>query len=153
MLKSSSSDLALIKRSLLQARPFWPHIVGIFMLSLIATPLALMTPLPIKIVVDHVLGTEPLSNFLSRLLPADVAGSKTDLLILAIAMLVIITLLSQLQELGALLLRTYSGEKLVLDFRGKLFSQLQRLPLTYSDLRGTSDSSYRVQYDAPSIQY
>ena len=153
MLKSSSSDLALIKRSLLQARPFWSHILGIFMLSLIGTPLALMTPLPIKIVVDHVLGTEPLPNFLSRLLPADVAGSKTALLILAISMLVIITLLSQLQELGALLLRTYSGEKLVLDFRGKLFSQLQRLPLTYSDLRGTSDSSYRVQYDAPSIQY
>ena len=153
MLKSSSSDLALIKRLLLQARPFWPHIIAIFMLSLIATPLALITPLPIKIVVDNVLGTEPLPNFLMWLLSGGVAESKTALLILAVLLLVFITLLTHLQELGTLLLRTYSGEKLVLDFRGKLFRHLQRLSLAYSDMRGTPDSSYRVQYDAASIQY
>ena len=153
MPRNTSSDLVLIKRLLLQARPFWLHIIGIFMLSLIATPLALMTPVPIKIVVDNVVGAEPLPKSLAWLLAGGFDESKRALLILAVSMLVFITLLTHLQELGTLLLRTYSGEKLVLDFRGKLFRHLQRLSLAYSDMRGTPDSSYRVQYDAASIQY
>src|SRR3972149_3161480 len=153
MPRNTSSDLVLIKRLLLQARPFWLHIIGIFMLSLIATPLALMTPVPIKIVVDNVVGAEPLPKSLAWLLAGGFGETKRALLILAVSMLVFITLLTHLQELGTLLLRTYSGEKLVLDFRGKLFRHLQRLSLAYSDMRGTPDSSYRVQYDAASIQY
>lgn len=88
-----------------------------------------------------------------QFLPAGAASSTTNLLIFAVSLLVATTLLTHLQELGTSLLRTYTGEKLVMDFRGKLFQHVQRLSLVYSDTRGTSDSSYRVQYDAPSIQY
>ncbi len=153
MLNRSSSDFALMKRLLFQARPFWLHIIGIFLLGLLATPLALLTPLPLKIVVDNVISAEPLQDFLARLVPKGIAESTTALLIVAVTMLVVITLLTHLQELCASLLRTYTGEKLVLVFRGKLFRQLQLLSIAYSDMRGTSDSSYRIQYDAPSIQY
>ena len=153
MLKRNKSDLALIIRLLLQARPFWLNITGIFLLGLLATPLTLLTPVPLKIVVDNVIGTEPLPDFLARFLPNDVITSGTALLFVAVSMLVTITLLTNLQDLSSTLLKTYTGEKLVLDFRGKLFRQLQHLSLSYSDMRGTSDSSYRVQYDAPSIQY
>lgn len=153
MLKRSQSDLALIIRLLLQARPFWMHIIGIFLLGLLATPLTLLTPVPLKIVVDNVIGVEPLPDILAQFLPKEVVTSGTALLIVAVSMLVAITLLTNLQDLSSSLLKTYTGEKLVLDFRGKLFHQLQHLSLSYSDMRGTSDSSYRVQYDAPSIQY
>lgn len=153
MVIRSSSDLVLIKRLLLHARPHWPHILAIFLLNLLATPLALLTPVPIKIVVDNVLGTEPLLASLSWLLPDRAEESSTTLLVVAVVLLVLITLLTHLQELGTSLLRTYTGERLLLDFRGKLFRHLQSLSLAYSDLKGTSDSSYRVQYDAPSIRY
>lgn len=153
MLKRSQSDLALIIRLLLQARPFWLHITGIFLLGLLATPLTLLTPVPLKIVVDNVVGAQPLPDFLARFLPKEVVASTPALLIVAVSLLVAITLLTNLQDLSSTLLKTYTGEKLVLDFRGKLFRQLQHLSLSYSDMRGTSDSSYRVQYDAPSIQY
>ena len=153
MLKSNLSDLALIKRLLLEVRPFWLHIIGIFALGLVAAPLALLTPVPIKIIVDNVIGTEPLPNLLTQFLPAGIVKSTISLLTFAVALLVMTALLTQLLELGVSLLKTYTGEKLVLEFRGKLFRQLQRLPLAYSDLRSTSDSSYRVQYDALSIQH
>src|SRR5206468_1568646 len=64
-----------------------------------------------------------------------------------------VALLSQLQELGSSLLRAYTGERLVLGFRAQLFRHAQRLSLSYHDAKGTSDSMYRIQYDAPSIQY
>lgn len=153
MAKGTSSDLALIKRLLLQARPFWPHIFGIFALGLVTTPLALLTPVPIKIVVDNIIGNEPLPKIFVQLLPKGITESTPALLLVTVLMLVIITLLTNLQELTVSMLKTYTGEKMVLDFRGQLFRHVQRLSLTYSDMRGTSDSSYRVQYDAPSIQY
>jgi len=153
MVKSNSSDLSLVKRLLLETRPFWPHILGISVLSLLATPLALLMPVPIKIIVDNVLGTQPLPDFVRHFLPGGTGSSMMTLLTLSVALLVVNALLTQMQELATSLLKTYTGEKLVLDFRGKLFRHIQRLSLSNSDMRGTADSSYRVQYDAPSIQY
>ncbi len=149
---ASYSDLTLYRRLLRQARPYWFHTAGIFLISLLATPLALLTPLPLKIVVDNVIGSYPLPSFLDALLPAAIAQSGVALLILAAGLQVGITLLSQLQELTASLLRTFTGEKLVLEFRAQLFRHVQRLSLAYADSKGTADSTYRIQYDAPAIQ-
>ncbi len=150
---ASYSDVTLYRRLLRQARLYWPHIGGIFLLSLLSSPLALLTPLPLKIAVDSVVGSHPLPGFLAALLPAAAIGSDFAILAVAAGLLVAITLLSQLQELASSLLRTYTGELLVLDFRTQLFRHIQRLSLTYADTKGTSDSTYRIQYDAPAIQY
>ena len=48
--------------------------MGLFLLSLLSTPLALLAPLPLKIVVDSVIGSEPLPGFLLTLLPGAVLG-------------------------------------------------------------------------------
>src|SRR5205809_591289 len=70
-----------------------------------------------------------------------------------VAFLLGIALVSQLKELGVSLLRTYTGEKLVLGFRTRLFCHVQRLSLAYHDSKGSTDSTYRIQWDAQSIQY
>ncbi|MBI4317238.1 MAG: ABC transporter ATP-binding protein [Chloroflexi bacterium] len=145
-------DLTLYARLLRQARPYWPHIFGVFLLSLVSTPLSLLAPLPLKIVVDSVIGSEAIPNLIGVELPELVARSQTAVLILAIALLVAVALLGQLQGLGHSLLRTYTGEKLVLAFRAQLFGHVQRLSISYHDSKGTADSIYRIQHDAPSIQ-
>ncbi len=149
---ASYGDLTLYRRLLRQARPYWRNLVGIFLFSLLASPLALLTPLPLKIAVDNVIGSQPVPGFLNALLPPAVTASDQALLIFAAGFLVIIALLSQLQELGDSLLRTYTGEKLILGFRARLFRHVQRLSLSYTDSKGISDSTYRIQYDAPAIQ-
>jgi ATP-binding cassette subfamily B protein len=50
-------------------------------------------------------------------------------------------------------LQTYVGEKLVWDFRAKLLNHVQRLPLSFHDRYGATDSVYRIQHDAPAVQY
>ena len=122
-------------------------------LSLIATSVALLTPLPLKIVVDSVLGDKPLPGFMQPMLPGFITGSKSMILILAIALVMIIALLGQLQEICSLILNTYTGEKLVMDFRARLFRHAQRLSFSYHDWRGTADSTYRIQYDALAVQW
>jgi ATP-binding cassette subfamily B protein len=115
--------------------------------------LALLGPLPLKIAVDSVIGDTPLPNVLQTILPATTANDKTAALVVATSLLVAIILMQQLQGFVSWLLQLYTGEKLVLGFRSRLFGYLQRLSLSYHDTKGTADSLYRIQYDAPSVQY
>src|SRR5258706_5038930 len=68
-------------------------------------------------------------------------------------MLMFLAVLTQVQNLASLWLRTYTSEKLLLDFRAVVLRHMQRLSLSYHDSAGTADALYRIQYDAMSIQY
>src|SRR5262249_22115606 len=58
-----------------------------------------------------------------------------------------------LQGLASWWLQTYIGERLVWNFRAKLLNHVQRLPLSFHDHYGPTDCVYRIQHDAPAIQY
>jgi ATP-binding cassette subfamily B protein len=139
----------LARRLVRELRPYWLRILGLLLLSMLATPLALLTPVPLKIVVDSVLGEQPVSPVLATILPT---GSDTALLVGACLLFVAVALLTQLQYLGAAVLGANTGERIMLDFRTRLFRHLQRLSVSYHDLRGTTDSTYRIQYDTMYLQ-
>src|SRR5204862_25489 len=145
------SDLALYRRLLRQARPYWLHLAVLFCIGLLASPVALLNPVPLKIVVDSVLGTRPLSPALQALLPAAIAGSRAALLAVAVGLLLAVAALGQLQSLANKFMQAYVGERLVLGFRTQLVQQAQRLSLSYHDSKGAADSLYRIQQDASVI--
>jgi ATP-binding cassette subfamily B protein len=147
-----AGDFRIYYRLLRQARPYWLHVAGVVALGMLATPLSLLTPLPLKIAVDSVIGSHPPPAFVKWLLPGQTSASAASLLAMAAALLIVTTLLLYVQALSAWILQTYVGEKLVLDFRAELFRHVQRLSISYHDARGTADSIYRIQYDGPCIQ-
>jgi ATP-binding cassette subfamily B protein len=147
------SDLTLLRRMLGEVRPFRRQLAGLFLLSLLSTPLTLLLPIPLAVTVDTVLGSEPLPGFLGAVAPAAIERSDTALLVAAAVMFVLIALLTQLQSMATLVLQASTGERMMLDFRSRLFRHLQRLSLAYHDKRGTTDSTYRIQYDATGIQW
>ncbi len=144
-------DLALYRRLLRQARPYWLHLAALFGIGLLASPVALLNPVPLKIVVDSVLGTRPLPRLLGSILPASLTQSAETILGLAIALLLLVAVVNQLQSLANKYMQTYVGERLVLGFRAQLVQQAQRLSLSYHDSRGTADALYRIQQDASVI--
>ena len=146
------SGLRLYRRLLLEAKPYWRHISGLFALSMLSSVFALLTPLPLKIAVDSVVGSHPLPGFIAIFVPASARHSQTGVLLVAAGLFVLISFLKQLQEFGRLLLATVAGEKLLLQFRSRLFRHAERVSLAYHDSRGTADSTYRIQYDATAIQ-
>src|SRR2546427_3607471 len=148
-----TGDVVLFRRLLSQARPYWPHVVALFLLSLLSSPLSLLTPLPLKIAVDSVIGSHPIPHVISPFVPEAIAHSPAGLLALAVALLVGVALLRQLQGLTNTLLQAYVKEKLGQNFRTRLFHHVQRRSLAYHEARGTSDSTYRIQHDATAIQY
>jgi ATP-binding cassette subfamily B protein len=127
--------------------------VGILLIDLVATPLSLLGPVPLKIVVDTVIGSQPLPPLLDALLPDSVIDSQLLLLGVATVLQVLIVFFNQLQTLGGYVLRTHTGERITLDFRARLFRHVQRLAFTFHDTRGTAESIYCIQYDAPAIQW
>ncbi len=117
-----------------------------------APPLALLTPLPLKIAFDNILDSRPLPAFLQAVTPASLTNSTSGQIALVVVLVVLVALLTQLRESASHVLSTYTGEKLVRRFRADLFRHVQRLSLAYHDTHGTADSSYRIQYDAMSLQ-
>ena len=142
----------VFRRLLLEARPYWSRILVLSFVNLMATPIALLAPVPLKIAVDSIAGSGPLPRLYRMVLPASLEASVGAVVFLTASLMVLIALVDELQSFGAWLLETSTGERLVLDFRAKLFRHLQRLSLTYHDMKGTADSTYRIQYDAPAIQ-
>ena len=153
MVPTRYSDRTLYRRLLRQVSPYWSYLAGIFVIDLCATPLSLLAPVPLKIVVDTVIGAQPFPPWLDALLPNSVVHSKLLLLSVATVLQVLVVFLNQLQGLGSYVLRTHTGERLTLDFRARLFRHVQRLAFTFHDARGTAESIYCIQYDAPAIQW
>ena len=146
-------DRELFARVLRVARPWWGRLIGLMLLSLLGTPLALLLPVPLKVVVDSVLGDASPPAWLAAVMPDTIAGDRSALLLAMAFALVLVTLLVRLQGLLEWMLSTWIGERLVLEFRSRLFAHLQRLSLRFHDARASADSVYRVQYDAAAVQH
>jgi ATP-binding cassette, subfamily B, bacterial len=151
--ESIGNHQRMSRRILGQIRPFWRQIGLLLLIDLLATPLLLLTPVPLKIAVDSVIGSDPLPGFVDPFVPASVVGSSIALLAVVAGMQVLVVLLGELQALVSYVLQTRTGERLTLDFRGRLFRHVQRLSLSFHDTRGSHDSIYRIQYDAEAMQH
>src|SRR5215472_2326853 len=111
------SDVAICRRLAHELRPYWPYLGATLLVSLLSMPFVLLSPLPLKMAIDSVIGTKPVPDFLLWALPRSILASSDKLLLVVIGLYLIIALSHQLQLMAAALLRTYSGERLVLGFR------------------------------------
>src|SRR6267143_226509 len=127
------------KRAFEDLRPYlWPLVV-LLIVSLLAVPMTLIFPLPIKLLVDSVLSSQPLPGYLTVFVGAQV--SKTLALWLAISILMAAAVLTYLQNLVNVWYSNKVGNRMTLDVRARLFRPMQRsfgidslIPLTTSIL-------------------
>ena len=139
-------------------RRTWPFIgpsrwqlLALCCVVLLSIPLSLLTPVPMTLAVDSVLGTRPLPPVLQNWIPADVQSSTTALLIVISVAYIGIALCIHLQGMALLILSSYTGERLIYAFRHRLFEHLQRIGSSYHEI-GPADSVYRIQHDAASVK-
>ena len=129
-----------------------PALFVLVVLEILAVPLALAAPFPLAIAVDNAIGRKPIPGWLQVITP-DIARSNAKAIAATAALLVVvIALLNHLRGLASWLLGTWVGQQMLLQLRGRLFRQAQRMSLKYHDTRGSTDSTFRIQYDAAAIQ-
>jgi len=131
-------------------RPYLWSLVVLLIVSLLAVPMTLIFPLPIKLLVDSVLGSQPLPWYLTIFVGSQV--SKTLALWLAISILMATAVLTYLQNLVNVWYSNKVGNRMTLDVRARLFRQMQRLSVAYHDTMGAADSAYRTLNDAPMLR-
>jgi ATP-binding cassette, subfamily B, bacterial len=146
----ASSPLHIYRRALKEARAFWPHLAVILLLGLLETPLGLLAPLPMKVIIDSVIGDAAPPAWLD---PAVYRLPAAALLPLAIALSVGLAFLALGNGLGSWLFRESVAERLTHAFRVKLFHKLLELSPLGDDATATQDLVYRVASDAPAIQW
>src|SRR5256712_1058395 len=112
--------------------------------------MTLIFPLPIKLLVDSVLGSQPLPGYLTVFVGSQV--SKSLALWLAIGILMAAAVLTYLQNLVNVWYSNKVGNRMTLDVRTRLFRQMQRLSVAYHDTMGAADSAYRTLNDAPMLR-
>src|SRR5260370_37533261 len=132
-------------------RPYSGSLSILFFLSLLGTPLALLTPLPLKIIVDSVIGSRPLPRSLDTMVLMAIKGSEGNLLAMAIGLVLAGAWLNQLREFGASFLTAYTGVKILRQFRAYLFRHLQPPSSSSHDGKVTTDSPYRMIYVATAL--
>ena len=138
------SDVALFVRLLQQARPYWLHIAGLFVLGLLSTPLALLQPVPIKITVDSVLGGSSLPLLVDALLPA--TGTSSGLLTAASRCRPLRAAEPAAEDRGQRAARAQaSGSSCV---PGAAVPPCAAAVAGVPRQRGASETTHRVQYDA-----
>ena len=139
-----------LKRAFEDLRPYlWP-LAALLVISLLAVPIALIFPLPIKLLVDNVLGSQPLPGYLTIFVGSQ--ASKSLGISLAISILLGAAVLTYLQNLVNVWYSNKVGNRMTLDVRARLFRQMQRLSIAYHDTMGASDSAYRTLNDAPMLR-
>src|SRR5438094_8430810 len=137
------------RRALEDLRPYlWPLVV-LLIVSLLAVPMTLIFPLPIKLLVDSVLGSQPLPWYLTTFVGSQV--SKTLALWLAISILMATAVLTYLQNLVNVWYSNKVGNRMTLDVRARLFRQTQRLSVAYPDAMGAADCASRTLTDSLSF--
>ena len=151
--KPAYSTWAIYRRVLRQIRPHWPGLGILLALGALETPVSLLMPLPLKIVVDSVLGPHPLPPFLKSFVPSWLAASPDAKLWFAVVLVMIVALLGLILRFGSWILQEYLSEKIVLQFRSKLFEHVNQLSLAQHDNRGGADLTYRIQYDAFAVRW
>lgn len=143
--------MGIYRRTLAYYRPFAGQTLVALALGLVVAGFNLLKPWPFKYIVDGVL--TPGSADTRAQLAAWFGQAPPQTMIMLLCLVMIgITVLAGLANLGSSYLLINVGLKSLLRIRTELYAHLQRLSLKFHDTRRSSDSSFRVAYDTQSIQ-
>ncbi len=143
------STFALLRRVLAYLRPHRARFLGGASLTLAGIALDLVKPVPLALVLNHVLGEQPLPGWLQ---PLAGGWSEFELLSAAAAAIVLVTFLRGAATVGANQLTIDTGQRMVNDLRTGIYAHLQKLSLRFHHRQQTGDLLFRVMADTYSAQ-
>jgi ATP-binding cassette subfamily B protein/subfamily B ATP-binding cassette protein MsbA len=136
-------------RLLQYARPHRGALAGIALLTLATAGLGVLQPWPMKLLVDHVLGPDPLPEILQATL-AQLALTPTPGTLIALIVLggLVLFLLNSALDAALAWTWTVAGRRMVYDVAQDLFARLQRRSLTFHKRASVGDIMTRVTGDS-----
>ncbi len=114
----------------------------------------LLTPWPLKIVLDNVLGQKHIKShgWLDSIIQRTAGHGAMQILEFACIAVLAIAVLDAISTYGDKYITTSVGQWVTHDLRSRLYAQVQRLSLTYHDQNQTGDLISRVTTDIDAVQ-
>lgn len=136
------------RRLLRYATPYWKTWLMIAVVTFISAFVALLAPWPMKVLMDHVLGEQPMPERVAGLFAMLPGGTTATGMIAWIA---IATVLFFTWEIPSQMLLNYawirSGQRMVYDLATDLFSHIQRRSLLFHTKNSVGDLMGRITAD------
>jgi ABC-type multidrug transport system fused ATPase/permease subunit len=133
-------------------RPYAGWLVIVFIAMLIETAMSLAAPWPLKVVIDSVLGSRPLPDWLGGLRDFSVGDSKMGLALLAGMGVVLIAVVGAIATYIDNYYTESVGQWVANDLRIRIYDHLQRLSLSYFDKQQTGTMLSTITSDVATIQ-
>lgn len=114
--------------------------------------LGALEPWPLKIVVDYVLGQQPLPEGVGPWVSRILGSNLVVLLVASVLAGVVLQVAKEVVSAFGTQVQVDTGQRMVYDLRYRLFQHLQALGLNHHVKTNTGDAVYRVDVDAYSIE-
>jgi ATP-binding cassette subfamily B protein len=133
--------------------PHWRALSVVVITTAVAVGLEVLRPWPTKILVDQVLGHQPVPEIVTRaLLWLPGPGGVRGLLFWVCAATVLIFFAGTLMAMATMSTSVRLGQRMVFDLGADLFAHLQRLSLLFHSRRAVGDTIARVTGDPYGLQ-
>ena len=132
-------------------RPYRWKLGWLLLVTAIEILSGLLLPWPLKFIVDHALGSEPMPQWVTGFI--NLAGNtKFSLLFWGCAAYLFLHLLSEFISVAHTQMQVGIGQRLIFDLRQQMFAHLQNLSLRYHLSKGTGDTIYHLENDAYCVE-
>jgi ABC-type multidrug transport system fused ATPase/permease subunit len=133
-------------------RPYAGGLVIVLIAMLIETAMSLASPWPLKVVIDSVLGSQPLPEWLRVLKDFSVGDSKAGLALLSGAGVVLIAIIGAIAAYIDSYYTESVGQWVANDLRIRIYDHLQRMSLSYFDKHQTGTMLSTITSDVATVQ-
>jgi ABC-type multidrug transport system fused ATPase/permease subunit len=130
-------------------KPYWQLAIAVVVLIVLTGAVDLLTPWPLKILIDNALGKSPLPEWLQAIVGIGIEQRR--LLIFAVATGLIVALIHNGLSVLNSYVRTKLEQRIVLDFRSDLFQHAQRLSLAFHDQRRSGMLIYAINNQGDAV--
>ena len=138
--------LAYLLRVLPYVKPYWKLALSSIWLTIGAALFGLLSPWPLKVLVDNVIGQAPLPDTAGLL--GGIASNRFLLLAFTVFAGLAIAIVSGALNVLNSYVNTKLEQRIIADFRGDLFRHTERLSVAYRDQVSTSRLMYAINFEA-----
>jgi subfamily B ATP-binding cassette protein MsbA len=132
--------------------PHWKKLVAAFVTVWVIGLADVLEPWPIKVVLDYVIGSKPMPDWLSALVDRAFGGDRMSILHFGAALVIVIASAGAIASYVEKTLMTRVGQSVMYDIRRDLYHHIQRLSLSYHERHKSGDLVSRVTSDVDAIQ-
>jgi subfamily B ATP-binding cassette protein MsbA len=132
-------------------RPYRTPLALGAVLVVLETIVGLVQPWPLKVIVDGAISHKDQHGWLGKLIAGGASDSQT-ILVRALAVLVLLVLVSAVLDFASDYLMSGAGQRVMRDVRNALFGHLQRLTLAYHSRQRVGDLTTRLSGDMNRLQ-